>query len=235
MEKQEIASSLKRFREHSKITQGDLAELLGISRQSVISLESSKCIPSVALALRIARLFDMPVEFIFAVEQSENDKEEENKSGGIMNRELMPWSPLREIMSMRDSLDRFFDEPAHSMVAFHPTVGIRETAKELIIEVDLPGVKEEDIDVEIESDKVILKGERKLESETKREDYYHLETSYGSFSRMISLPSYVDAQEADAQYIDGVLNIKIPKVEEKKSKKLKVKKSEKVQKIEKTI
>ena len=109
MEKQEIASSLKRFREHSKITQGDLAELLSISRQSVISLENSKCIPSVALALRIARLFDMPVEFIFAVEQSESDKEEESKSGGIMNRELMPWSPLREIMSMRESLDRFFD------------------------------------------------------------------------------------------------------------------------------
>lgn len=210
-----------------------MAGLLGISRQSVISLENSKCIPSVALALRIARLFDMPVEFIFAVEDNIEDEKEEDKSGGIMSRELMPWSPLREIMSMRESLDRFFDEPTKSTAVFHPTVGIRETEKEFIIEADLPGVKEEEIDVEIESDKVILKGERKLENEIKREDYYHLETSYGSFSRMISLPSYVDASKAEAEYKDGVLTISIPKVEEKKSKKLKVKKIEKLEKPEK--
>jgi HSP20 family protein len=227
MEKREIASRLKRFREHSNVTQGELADLLGISRQSVISLESSKCVPSVALALRIARLFDMPVEFIFNVEENQLEQKEKSKIGENMPRDLTPWSPLREIMSMRESLDRFFDEPTKiGSMAFHPSVGIRETEKELIIEVDLPGVKEEDVDVEIENDKVILKGERKHETETKREDYYHLESSYGSFSRMISLPSYVDASKGEAVFKNGVLEVAIPKVEEKKSKKLKIKKSE---------
>jgi len=228
MEKREIASRLKQFREHSSVTQGELADLLGISRQSVISLESCKCIPSVALALKIARLFDMPVEFIFDVEKDkveiEND-DEENKLGENMTRDMMPWSPLREIMSMRESLDRFFDEPTRQTSVFHPTVGIRETEKELTIEADLPGVKEDDVDVEIENDKVILKGERKHESEIKREDYYHMESSYGSFSRMISLPSYVDASRGEAEFKNGVLIVKIPKVEEKKSKKLQIKKS----------
>lgn len=225
MEKREVATRLKRFREHSNVTQGELADLLGISRQSVISLENSKCIPSVALALKIARLFDMPVEFIFDVENS-NEDNEKTKKGDSMPKDLTPWSPLREIMSMRESLDKFFDEPTRmGSSVFHPSVGIRETDKELIIEADLPGVREEDVDVEIENDKVILKGERKHQSETKREDYYHLESSYGSFSRMISLPSYVDASKGEAEFKGGVLEIKIPKVEEKKSKKLKIKKS----------
>lgn len=189
MARKEIASSLKRFREHSNITQGELADLLGISRQSVIALENSKCIPSVALALRVARLFDMPVEFIFNMDEDlDEENESETKTGGNMNRDLMPFSPLREIMSMRESLDRFFEEPTHPGTVFHPTVGIRENEKEVVIEADLPGVREDDVDVEIENDKVIIRGERKHESEVKREDYYHLETSYGSFSRMISLP-----------------------------------------------
>lgn len=235
MERREISNYLRKFREKSQVTQGELADMLGISRQSVISLESGKCIPSVALALRVSRLFEMPVEFIFReIESISDSNEEENEKtnspdgdGGVMNRDLMPWSPLREIMSMRETMDRFFDEPVtRSASLFHPAVGIRESEKELVIEADIPGVKEEDLDVEIENDKVILKGERKHKIETKREDYFHLESSYGSFSRMISLPSYVDSSKAEAEFKDGVLEIKIPKVVEKQSKKLKIKKKE---------
>ncbi len=236
MSRREIASYLKRFRERSQVTQGELAEMLGISRQSVISLENGRCIPSVALAIRVSKLFEMPVEFIFreTEDKSEANLEkniEQNNSpegeGGIMNRDLMPWSPLREIMSMRETMDRFFDEPTtRSSTLFHPAVGIRESEKELVIEADIPGVKEEDLDVEIENDKVVIKGERKHKQETKKEDYYHMESSYGSFSRMVSLPSYVDSSKAEAEFKDGVLEIKIPKVVEKQSKKLKIKKNE---------
>ncbi len=230
MSRREIASYLRKFRERSEITQGDLADMLGISRQSVISLESGRCVPSVALAIKVSRLFEMPVEFIFR--ESSEIEENENKetktpegNGGIMNRDLMPWSPLREIMSMRETMDRFFDEPSsRSTALFHPAVGIRESEKELVIEADIPGVKEDDLDVEIENDKVVIKGERRHREETKKEDYYHLESSYGSFSRMVSLPSYVDSSKAEAEFKDGVLEIKIPKVTEKQSKKLTIKK-----------
>jgi HSP20 family protein len=224
--KKNFGSYLRRYREMADLTQGELAEELGVSRQSVIALESGKCIPSVALALKISRAFEMPVEFIFR-EQVDNNKGKEVK----MARDLLPWSPLREIMSMRETIDRFFEEPSsltrETSALFHPSVGIRETEKELVIEADIPGVKEEDIDVEVEDDKVIIRGERKHKEETKREDYYHLESSYGAFSRVIGLPSYVDADKAQAEVKDGMLEIVIPKVEKRKAKKLAVKKPSK--------
>jgi len=227
-DKREISSHLRRFREIADLTQNELADLLSVSRQSIIALEAGKCIPSVSLALKISSLFDMPVEFIFRYDNVFEEPKEDNiknNNGGDMARDLLPWSPLREIMSMREAVDKFFDEPTMvgSSAMFHPQVGIRETDKQLIIEADIPGVKDEDIDVEIERDKVIIRGERKHEQEIKREDYYHLESSYGSFSRVISLPSYVDVDNADAEITNGMLTIKIPKVEEKKSKKLKPK------------
>ncbi|MFH1855176.1 MAG: Hsp20 family protein [bacterium] len=236
MVRKEIASYLRKYREKTNTTQGDLADLLGISRQSVISLESGRCIPSVALALRVSRLFEMPVEFIFRSEESDDNEESEKNTnspdgegnGGVMNKDLMPWSPLREIMSMRETMDKFFDESnVRAAGVFHPSVSIRETEKNLIVEADLPGVLEDDVEVEIENDKLVIKGERKHKVETKREDYYHMESSFGSFSRMVSLPGYVDSSKAEAEFTDGVLEVKVPKIQEKKSKKLTIKKSEK--------
>jgi len=227
--KKNFGSYLRRYREMADLTQGELAEELGVSRQSIVALESGKCIPSVALALKISRVFEMPVEFIFRdqVNNNNNNKRKEAK----MARDLLPWSPLREIMSMREMVDKFFEEPSSltrkTSDLFHPNVGIRENDKELVIEVDVPGVKEEDIDVEVEDDKVIIRGERKHKEETKREDYYHLESSYGAFSRVIGLPSYVDADKAQAEVKDGVLEIVIPKIEKRKARKLEVKKPSK--------
>ncbi len=228
--KKDLSSYLKRYREKADLTQGQLAEELGVSRQSIIALESGKCIPSVSLALRIGRFFSLPVEFIFreAGKDFANSVEEIlNEEGGgeqEMPRSLMPWSPWRDMMNMRDMVDRFFEEPSRGVSeAFHPTVSVRETDKQLIIEADLPGVRQEDLDVEIEDDKVTIKGERKYEKEVKREDYYHMESSFGSFSRMIALPSYVEADKAVAEVKEGVLTVIIPKKEQKKAKKLVIK------------
>jgi len=234
MENKNLAPYLKKYREKADITQGELADKLGVSRQSVIALESGKCVPSVLLALKISRFFELPVEYIFRVQEQNLDSifdQIENKlKGGEENmaRDLMPWSPWREMMSMRENIDKFFDEPFSSRQlssgSFHPSVAIRETEKELVVEADLPGVKEEDVDVQIEDDKLIIRGERKHSSETKQEDYYHMESSYGAFSRTIGLPSYVDAGRAEAEVKDGILEVRVPKVESKKSKKIAVKK-----------
>ena len=216
-----ISTNLKKYREIADMTQGDLAKELGVSRQSVISLEAGRCVPSVALALRIANFFNMPVEFVFRDNNITN-----NDGGDNMAREIMPWSPLREMMSMRDSIDKFFDEPPGRAV-YYPTVGIRETDDHMIIEADVPGVREEDIDIEIKDDQLVIKGERKHSEETKREDYYLLESTYGSFSRVVALPNYVDAEKAEAEIEEGILKIKFPKIEKKKAKKLEVKKKKK--------
>ena len=219
----ELATCLKKYREKAAYTQGKLADELGISRQSIIALETGRCTPSVALALRIAHFFELPVEFIFRGTDNLEKKIDEQK-GGEMSRDLLPWSPWREMMSMRETLDRFFEEPLSKQTSFfHPTVGIRETAKQMIIEVDIPGVKEEDVALEIENDKLIIRGERKHSEETKKEDYYHLESSYGSFSRVIALPSYVEADKAQAEVKNGLLEIRIPKVKPRQPKKIAVK------------
>lgn len=244
-----LASYLRQYREKADLTQGELAEKLNISRQSVIALESGRCVPSVALAIRIAHFFEMPVEFIFrsfdegfksvfnqitngiSEEIEENQDEEAGegkkiiKRGDDMPKGLLPWSPWREMMNMREEIDRFFEEPqALRDGAYHPSVSIRETDKELVIEADIPGVKEEDVDIEIEDNKVIIRGVRKSREESKGRDYYHVESSYGSFSRIITLPSYVDSNRAEAQIKEGILEIRVPKVEPRKVKKISVKK-----------
>lgn len=233
-----MESFLRKFREKADLTQGELAGSLGVSRQSIISLESGKCIPSVSLAMKIASLFDVPIEFIFRLDESffnqncdvENtDENKKNNLGGIMKRDLTPWSPWREMMSMRETMDKFFDEPmlSKSSSIFYPSIGIRETAKDLIVETDLPGVNEEDVEIEVEDNQLIIKGERKHSQESKREDYYHLESSYGAFSRIIALPGNVDSSKAEAEFDKGMLKIVIPKLEERKPKKIAVKPAKK--------
>lgn len=236
-----MQSFLRKFREKADLTQGELAENLGVSRQSIISLESGKCTPSVNLAMKIAILFDVPIEFIFRFDGDTSDqiceKEEQNNMGGDMGRDLMPWSPWREMMSLRETMDRFFDEPTWSKGSnvFYPSIGIRETAKELVIEADLPGVKEEDVDIELGDSQLIIRGDRKHSEERKREDYYHLESSYGAFSRVITLPANVDSSKAEAEFDQGILQIKIPKIEERKPKKILVKSATKSPKETKKI
>lgn len=228
-----MISHLKKFREKADLTQGELADDLGVSRQSVIALESGKCVPSVSLAMKIAILFDVPIEYIFRMDtdagfEKQECENEKNKVGGNMVRELMPWSPWRDMMSLRETMDKFFDEPSLSRgsAVFYPSIGIRETAKDLVIEADLPGVAEGDVSIEVEDNQLIIKGERKHREEKKREDYYHLESSYGSFSRVITLPSNVDSTKTRAEFGEGILEIRIPKVEERKAKKVEIKAKE---------
>ena len=91
-----------------------------------------------------------------------------------------------------------------------------------MVRAELPGLKEEDIDVSVEGDTLTIKGERKAESEVKEEDYYCCERSYGSFFRSMTLPSTVDATKIEASYEDGVLEVSLPKAVEVKPKKVAV-------------
>ncbi len=231
-----IKSYLKQIRQRHNLTQEDLARELGISRQSVIALESGKCLPSVPLATRIAFYFQLPIEFIFrAVDVEFEDWQstilKKIQKGGEkgMDRELIPWSPWREMMNLRDAVDRIFDESLwrwpREMI--YPAVNVRQTEKSVIVEADVPGVKEDEIEVEVHPDAVVIRGERKHEEETKEKDFYHKEVAYGSFSRAISLPAEVKAESAKAELKNGTLKITIPKVEAKKPKVVKVKPTKK--------
>ena len=143
---------------------------------------------------------------------------------------LEPWRPFRDSLSLREAMDRLMEDSVvspRSIVGMAPKINVLEKDNQIIVKAEIPGVKEEDLDIEVADDVVTISGERKEEKETKEEDYFHKETHYGAFSRSVSLPSAVVADKAEAEVKNGILTITIPKVEEKKAKKVKVKASSK--------
>jgi HSP20 family protein len=109
--------------------------------------------------------------------------------------------------------------------AFLPAVEVGESDDEFFVKAQVPGMKREDIQVELSDGSLAIKGEAKEEKEEKNKSYYRREFSYGQFARRISLPSGFDARKAKAELRDGVLNVHLPKTEEarKQSVKLEIK------------
>jgi HSP20 family protein len=115
---------------------------------------------------------------------------------------------------------RFFSDPA--VRPWTPAVDIVETEDELTFRADLPGMNQDDIDVQIENGTLTLKGTRNFEQEEKNKGYHRIERSYGSFTRAFALPDTVDADKAKASYKDGVLQIVFARREAAKPKSVKV-------------
>jgi len=103
-----------------------------------------------------------------------------------------------------------------------PAIDVFERDDGFVVRAELPGMKEKDIDVSVAGNRLIIRGERRAESEVDKEDYYYSERSYGSFSRSIDIPSDVDAKKIEANYEDGVLEIDLPKTPGTKPKKVAV-------------
>ncbi len=146
-------------------------------------------------------------------------------------REITRFDPFREMRDITRTFQQFTDlanqlvKSEGSIASFVPTVNTREDEKGYYIEVDLPGVKKEDIHLDVKENILTISGERKVKKEVKREDYYKLESSFGKFERSFTLPDDVDVDKIEAKTEDGVLNITLPKkVEEKQqAKKIEVK------------
>jgi HSP20 family protein len=94
---------------------------------------------------------------------------------------------------------------------------------ELVMKVEVPGIKKEDIDIRVENNTLTVRGERKLESEVKQEQYHRIERTYGTFVRTFSLPNQVATDQVRADYRDGVLTVNLPIREEAKPKQIQVK------------
>ena len=104
---------------------------------------------------------------------------------------------------------------------FLPSINTREGEFAYHIELDLPGVKKEDINIQIEDGTLVISGERKVKEEIKEENYYKIESSFGSFSRSFSLPEEADIENIHAESEDGVLEVVVPKLESAKVDKIK--------------
>jgi len=144
--------------------------------------------------------------------------------------------PVKRSAGEKGSLDRFHDEidelfkdmlsgwdfPLSGRTRW-PSVDIEEKEGEFIVNAEIPGCKASDIDISIHGNTLTISGEKKQEKEEKRENYYHVERSYGSFRRDLNLPSDIDADNIEAKCKDGVLSIVLPKTEKTKAIKVKVK------------
>ena len=144
---------------------------------------------------------------------------------------LIRWDPFREMTSFQERMNRLFsDVLARSPLgeeeitkgAWVPAVDIYETHESLILKAELPGITKEDVSVEVEDNTLTLKGEKKFEAEVKEENYHRVERSYGNFQRSFTLPATVDQEKVKAKFKDGILEIRLPKVEEAKPKQIKV-------------
>jgi len=142
------------------------------------------------------------------------------------------WSPLKELEDMRRDMDRLFDEftkPARrrriwpkSEGLVIPSIDLYDRKTEIVIKIELPGVRREDIDLTITKDTLTLKGEIKKDEDVKEEDYYISERMIGSFSRTIALPFEVESEKAQAAMNNGLLEIVMPKREEARPKEIKI-------------
>ncbi len=104
-----------------------------------------------------------------------------------------------------------------------PAVDIEETSDEVIVNAELPGLSEKDFEIELQGQRLILRGEKKVQQEKKDRSYYYAECQYGSFSRVIPLPCEVVEEKAEAKYKNGVLQIHLPKSENAKARRIQIK------------
>jgi HSP20 family protein len=116
-------------------------------------------------------------------------------------------------------LTRRMGEPMAAMptrTTWAPRADVYEKDGDLMVKAELPGVKKEDIQVSMDDGDLVIKGERKVESEVKEENYYRKERTYGSFMRRLPMPEQAEADKIQAKYADGVLEVRIPKVAQAK-------------------
>ena len=146
---------------------------------------------------------------------------------------LISWEPVRELQTVQNEMNRlfntFFDSPspgngAGQAVArrWIPAMDVVETGDHFVLKADLPGLSENDVKIELEENVLTISGERKVEHEQKGEGYYRVERSFGAFSRSLTLPEGVNADGIQANFDNGVLEVRIPKPEQQKPRKVQI-------------
>jgi HSP20 family protein len=146
-----------------------------------------------------------------------------------------PKNFIMEPFHLFPDIDRMFVEPLTmrrlmlpmeenywQMKPWTPACDIFETNKELVLKFELPEVKKENLKVILENNVLILRGERKFEEETERDNYHRVERHYGEFMRSFNIPMFVDATKINAEFKFGVLRVTLPKREDAKAKRIDV-------------
>jgi HSP20 family protein len=144
---------------------------------------------------------------------------------------LIRWEPVAELNSIQNEMNRlfntFFEQPAPGRGnggarRWMPAMDLVETADHYVLRADLPGLSDEDVNVQLEDNMLTISGERKAEHGSEQEGYYRLERAFGAFSRSLTLPDGVEPDGVQADFDRGVLEIRIPKPAQKKPRQVQI-------------
>ena len=140
---------------------------------------------------------------------------------------IVRWEPLRELGTLQSEMNRLFntvfDGPAPSgatMRRWMPPMDLVESGEDFVLRADLPGMSEEDVKIELEDSTLTISGERKAEHEQREKGWHRIERSFGRFSRSLTLPDGVDPDRIEASFNHGVLDVRIPKPEQRKPRRI---------------
>src|SRR4051812_47642433 len=141
--------------------------------------------------------------------------------------ELSDWSSFDRLASFRDEVNRLFDFswPSRDTGLFSgwsPALDVSDDKDNLVVKVELPGMKKEEIDLSLHDGVLTISGERKHEHESKEGESFRSERYFGKFQRSVTLPAAVDGNKVNATYKDGILTVELPKAEEAKPKQIAV-------------
>jgi len=141
---------------------------------------------------------------------------------------LIRWRPresFNPFAELQEEVNRLFDVSSSRSggeLVWAPSLDVYEEKDNLVVKADLPGLKEDEVDISIQGDTLVLRGERKQESEAKERGFYRCERVYGSFQRAVTIPYPVDSGKAKATFKNGVLEVRLPKAEEAKQRKIRI-------------
>lgn len=142
---------------------------------------------------------------------------------------LVRWTPMGNLQSFQHEMNRMFnqffqgsngEEAGSKLSTWNPSVDIYETDDALVMKAELPGVSKDDVSVDVHQNTLTLRGQRKHETEVKDEHYHRVERTYGTFQRSFVLPTMVDQEKVQATFKDGVLELRLPKLESAKSRRI---------------
>jgi len=133
---------------------------------------------------------------------------------------LIKFEPIRELETLHDRIQRYFDDfPNFGFNLndnFYPRIDISEDKENINVTAEIPGVKKDEIKITLQDNILTIEGEKKKESEKKEKNYFRSERMYGSFKRSFTLPDLVDSEKVEAKFEEGMLNIQLKKIEQRK-------------------
>jgi|GEM_PF-820784 len=221
-DKQILHIRIRDLRRERSLTQEELAEALGVSRQSINAMEAGRCLPSLPIAMQLSSFFSVPLQVLFSLQEEHEQLLAAQQLAASQEQvapsnQVMPWSPLHEVQEMLDGLmdeNPAWSNPASVSV---PAVNVFQNQQEICVEMCLPGFKRQDLNLEIGEDFLTVSGTKTQES-AENPHYFRREFATQQFTRTVSLPTIVQTDNAKAEMKQGILLVHLPKIVEEKPK-----------------